>query len=231
MPQASATPPVLASREVVASEVHYAAQWTIPLSCHTLQIRNTMTDRTLLIISGTNRPASNTLRFARMVEKHYQDAQIKTDFLSLTDLPREVFDGTSYATKPPGMVAIQQRVLSAAGLHIVTPEYNGSFPGVLKYFIDMLKFPESFEHKPVAFVSVANGMWGGLRAVEQLQMIFGYRNAHSYPDRVFVPTVGKQLDADGKLLDAALDARLKKQCIGFASFAHVIGQVCEAAPK
>jgi len=58
-------------------------------------------------------------------------------------------------------------VLMAAGLHVVLPEYNGSYPGVLKYFIDMLKFPESFENKPAAFVGVANGQWGALRAVEQ----------------------------------------------------------------
>ena len=79
------------------------------------------------------------------------------------------------------MVAIQNRVLDAAGLHVVTPEYNGSFPGVLKYFIDMLKFPESFDRKPVAFLGEAAGTWGGLRSVEQLQMIFGYRNATSSP--------------------------------------------------
>ena len=54
----------------------------------------------------------------------------------------------------------QQRVLDAAGLHIITPEYNGSFPGVLKYFIDMLKFPESFVEKPVAFTGEAAGLWG-----------------------------------------------------------------------
>src|SRR6202000_2029642 len=103
------------------------------------------------------------MRFSKMLEQHYRDANIKTDFLSLADLPREVFDGTAYAAKPPGMVAIQQRVLDAAGLHVVTPEYNGSFPGVLKYFIDMLQFPESFDRKPVAFTGEAAGTWGALR--------------------------------------------------------------------
>ena len=47
------------------------------------------------------------------------------------------------------MAADLRAVLQAEGLIVVTPEYNGSLPGVLKYFIDMLKFPESFEQRPV----------------------------------------------------------------------------------
>ena len=178
--------------------------------------------RPILIVSGTNRPNSSALRVAAVLRANYERLGVAHDVLSLDQLPREVFDGAAYATKPPGMLAIQRRVLDALGLHIVTPEYNGSFPGVLKYFIDMLKFPESFEHKPVAFVGEASGIWGGLRAVEQLQQIFGYRNAHILPDRVFIPGVTTKFDASGKLTDAAIEERLARQCERFARFAaHV----------
>jgi chromate reductase, NAD(P)H dehydrogenase (quinone) len=177
---------------------------------------------TILIISGTNRPGSNALKVARVLEAHYRAIPTPVEILSLAELPPEAFDPSVYASKPPAVQAMQQRILAAAGLHVVTPEYNGSFPGVLKYFIDMLKFPESFDRKPVAFVGEAAGTWGGLRSVEQLQLIFGYRNAHVFPERVFIPGIAKQLDANGKLIDTALDDRLKGQCIGFAEFAHVI---------
>src|SRR5205823_4968760 len=150
-------------------------------------------------------PGSNALKIARIALGHYRQAEISAELLSLTELPAEVFEGAAYATKPPGMVAIQQHVLDAAGLHVITPEYNGSFPGVLKYFIDMLRFPESFEHKPVAFTGEAAGAWGAIRSVEQLQHIFGYRNAHIYPDRVFIPGVVQKFDANGKFLDHAID--------------------------
>ena len=109
-------------------------------------------------------------------------------------------------------------VLQASGLHVVTPEYNGSMPGVLKYFIDLLKFPESFERRPVCFTGLAAGTWGALRPVEQLQQIFGYRNAHIYPERVFIPGIGNQLGADGRLKDEELVGRLRKQAAGFAEF-------------
>jgi chromate reductase len=179
--------------------------------------------RPILIVSGTNRPNANALRVATVLRTNYERLNVAHEVLSLEELPREVFDGSAYANKPPGMIAIQRRVLDALGLHIVTPEYNGSFPGVLKYFIDMLKFPESFEHKPVAFVGEAAGIWGGLRAVEQLQQIFGYRNAHILPDRVFIPGVATKFDATGKLTDAAIEDRLAKQCDRFARFATHLG--------
>jgi NAD(P)H-dependent FMN reductase len=109
-------------------------------------------------------------------------------------LPPEIFSPTSYAEKPRAFQPFAEAVLNAAGLHVVSPEYNGAIPGVLKYFIDMLKFPESFSNRPVCFVGLAAGMWGALRPVEQLQAIFGYRNAFIYPDRVFLPTVNDRLD-------------------------------------
>jgi NAD(P)H-dependent FMN reductase len=182
-----------------------------------------MSQRPILILSGTNRPGANALRIAKILEGFYARAGIPHELFSLEALPPEMFLPTSYATKPQGVKELQQRILDAAGLHIVVPEYNGSFPGVLKYFIDMLKFPESFEHKPVAYVGEANGVWGGLRAVEQLQMIFAYRNAHPYPPRVFIPAVGSKLDADGRITDADLLARLEAQCHGFSKFIQTVG--------
>jgi len=107
---------------------------------------------------------------------------------------------------------------SSSGLVVVTPEYNGSLPGVLKYFIDMLKFPESFERRPVCFVGLAAGMWGALRPVEQLQAIFGYRNAYLYPERVFMPKINDLLDANGRLKDPELVERLRAQQKGFIEF-------------
>src|SRR5437667_7997550 len=91
----------------------------------------------IMIISGTNRANSNALRIARIVHNHYQSAKIAAELFNLEDLPREIFDPTSYGKKPPPMQAIQQRVLEAPGLHVITPEYNGSCHGVLKYFIVM----------------------------------------------------------------------------------------------
>jgi chromate reductase, NAD(P)H dehydrogenase (quinone) len=172
----------------------------------------------ILLISGTNRPASSTLLVARRIEQHYRAAQIRAELFSLEDLPAEMFRPEAYKVKPPGLLAIQEKVLDAAGLHVVLPEYNGSFPGVLKYFIDLLKFPESFDRKPVAFVGVTSGAYGAMRAVEQMQMVFGYRNAHLYPERVFISGVSSKFTPAGAVSDAAIEERLMRQAREFAQF-------------
>ena len=172
----------------------------------------------ITLIVGTNRPDSNTRRIARHIEEAYSGLNVPFRILDLAQLPPEIFSPASYAEKPESFAPFSDAVLQASGLHVVTPEYNGGIPGVLKYFIDMLKFPESFERRPVCFTGLAAGIWGALRPVEQLQAIFGYRNAYLYPERVFLPGVGKLLDSNGRLQDAELLGRLNRQAEGFANF-------------
>ncbi len=172
----------------------------------------------IVIISGTNRPGSNTRKVAAHVEAVYKSQKVPVQLLDLAGLPPEIFSPTSYAEKPAGFAKFRDAILAADGLVIVTPEYNGGMPGILKYFIDMLPFPESFERRPVCFVGLAAGIWGALRPVEQLQAIFGYRNAYIYPERVFMPGIGKLLDASGRFANPELEERLKAQATGFTSF-------------
>ncbi|HEY4415234.1 MAG TPA: NAD(P)H-dependent oxidoreductase [Verrucomicrobiae bacterium] len=176
----------------------------------------------ITLIVGTNRPGSNTRKVASQLEEIYAALQVPLHVLDLAKLPPEIFAPASYAEKPASFLPFAETILQSSGLHIVTPEYNGSLPGVLKYFIDMLKFPESFEHRPVCFTGLAAGMWGALRPVEQLQAIFAYRNAHIYPVRVFMPQIHNSLDASGKIKDAELVGRLQAQAEGFARFVEKI---------
>ena len=172
----------------------------------------------IVLIVGTNRPGSNSRKVAAQVEEIYKELKTPLRILDLAQLPPEIFSPSSYGEKPKSFQPFADAVLQASGLHVVTPEYNGGIPGVLKYFIDMLKFPESFERRPVCFTGVAAGMWGALRPVEQLQAIFGYRNAYVYPERVFVPRVYDQLDEAGRPKDPELGQRLRAQAEGFVEF-------------
>jgi NAD(P)H-dependent FMN reductase len=172
----------------------------------------------IVIVSGTNRPGSNTRKVAAQVEAIYQSLGAPTRMLDLAGLPPELFSPTSYEVKPTAFGQYTELVLASDGLVIVTPEYNGSLPGVLKYFIDMLPFPESFEKRPVCFVGLAAGLWGALRPVEQLQAIFGYRNAFVYPERVFMPHIHKLLDESGGFTKPDLAERLQAQAAGFVDF-------------
>ena len=172
----------------------------------------------MTLISGTNRPNSNTRKVARHIEEIFTELKVPLGVLDLADLPPEIFSPGAYAEKPAGFKKFSDAILQAEGIIVVTPEYNGGVPGVLKYFIDMLKFPESFERRPVCFVGLGAGLWGALRPVEQLQMIFGYRNAYVYPERIFLPRINDALDDSGRLKNAELLERLKGQAAGFVEF-------------
>ena len=172
----------------------------------------------ITLIVGTNRPGSNTRKVARHLEEIYAGLNVPFHVLDLALLPPEIFSPSAYADKPKSFLPFADAVLRSAGLHVVTPEYNGSFPGVLKYFIDMLKFPESFEGRPVCFTGLSAGIWGALRPVEQLQAIFGYRNAPICPQRVFLPEVRDVLDDKGRLNSPELIERLRQQAEGFVDF-------------
>ncbi len=172
----------------------------------------------ILIISGTNRPGSNTRKVVAQLEAIYSALSVPVQVLDLAQLPPSIILPSVYAQKPIEFQSFSDAVRAAEGLVVVTPEYNGSFPGILKYFMDLLPFPESFEHRPVCFVGLAAGMWGALRAVEQLQAIFGYRNAHIFPERVFIPGVAKMVDAAGRFANTDMEQRLEKQAAGFVDF-------------
>jgi NAD(P)H-dependent FMN reductase len=178
----------------------------------------------ITLIVGTNRPDSNTLKVARQLEAIYTDLKTPLHVLDLAQLPPEIFAPTSYAEKPKAFLPFADAILRADGLHVVTPEYNGGVPGVLKYFIDMLKFPESFIRRPVCFVGLSAGMWGALRPVEQLQAIFSYRNAHIYPERVFLPKIRDLLDSQDRFTDPELIGRLRTQTEGFIEFVERLQQ-------
>ena len=179
----------------------------------------------ITLIVGTNRPGSNSRKVARHIEEIYAGLKVPLHVLDLAQLPPEVFYPSSYAEKPKSFQPFADAVLKSAGLHLVSPEYNGSLPGVLKYFIDMLKFPESFEKRPVCFVGVAAGIWGALRPVEQLQAIFGYRNAFLFPERVFLPRINELLDDSGRLKDPELVQRLRSQVEGFVDFVERLQKI------
>lgn len=176
----------------------------------------------ITLLVGTNRPDANSRKIALEVEAIYKSLSIKTRTLDLINLPSELFAPEAYANKPETFKPFTEAILSAKGLHVITPEYNGGFPGVLKYFIDMLPFPESFEGRAVAFTGLAAGQFGALRPVEQLQQLFSYRNGYLYPNRVFIPGVNSVLDDSGKLTDEKLKQRLTSQAEGFAEFVEQV---------
>ncbi len=168
------------------------------------------------IIAGTDRVDSNSGKVARLLLSDYKLLGTEANLIDLSLLDFSCAVGANYKPATGDFAAAVDRVSRAEGVVLVVPEYNGSYPGALKLFIDYWRYPESFEHRPVAFVGLG-GRWGGLRPVEHLQQVFGYRNAYIFPNRVFISNVHSVI-RDGKVHDPLIEDLLKVQSREFLRF-------------
>ncbi len=178
----------------------------------------------IALLIATNRPGSNSAKVAAHVAEIYAAKGTPLEVVDLQKLPSEIFAPTSYAEKPASFAPFQETLTKASGVLIVTPEYNGGFPGVFKYFIDMLKFPETFAGKPFAFVGLSAGMGGAQRPVEQFTTLVNYLRGIVYPGSVYLPGVNGLLDEQGRIKAAEVVERIEKQAEGFAAFVEKVGK-------
>ena len=178
----------------------------------------------ITIIAGTNRRGSLSSVFANEIASIYRRQEVQSKVLEIADLPLETFSPDAYEDKPAKVLDFTDHVLNSSGLVMIVPEYNGSMPGALKLFIDHLPYPESFEGRPICYVGIASGQFAGLRPVEHLQQVFGYRNAYNFPRRVFVPTVHQVASPENGITDEALRSRLTDQAEQFLEFCRSVGK-------
>lgn len=173
------------------------------------------------ILSGTNRAGSRTLEISKLIQSYYKELGEDVEIIDLKTIPMHEVQGDQYSDQqPPGIANVINKLNASSGIVIVTPEYNGSMPGVLKYFIDHWKYPDTFEYRPVCFVGLG-GRFGGLRPVEHLQHVFGYRNAFVFPERIFLVNICNTLK-EGVLNDKTAVDLLKQQAAGFQKFVKAL---------
>lgn len=102
-----------------------------------------------------------------------------------------------------GLFDLWRRLDTADAFLIVTPEYNHSFTAPLKQLIDSGK--DQWRAKPVAFVSYG-GISGGLRAVEQLRLVFAELHAVTIRDVVSFANPWGRFNPSGGLSDGVGEA-------------------------
>lgn len=104
------------------------------------------------------------------------------------------------AVAGPATLALRRRLQAADTFVIVTPEYNHAYPASLKFLIDSAY--REWCAKPVAFVSYG-GVSGGLRAVEQLRLVFAELHAVTLSDTLSFAQCWSAFDPQGRPLDEA----------------------------
>src|ERR1044072_9714826 len=116
------------------------------------------------IVSGTNRPGSNTEKVARHYQQVLKSKNITPNFISL--------EGWKYIDKTPEFVQLENEILVPSTKFIfISPEYNGSIPGVLKLMFDISDYKKTWWGKKALLTGVASGRGGDLRGLWQFNNI------------------------------------------------------------
>jgi chromate reductase len=152
----------------------------------------------ITIISGTNRPNSNSRVIANLYAELLQKRKVEWSIIDLADLPIDFTSTALYGNSGTNDLFNQVAAVieHSQKFVFIVPEYNGSFPGVLKAFIDGLAYPLSFRHKKAALVGISSGSQGGILAISHLTDIFNYLGMHVIARKVRFPYIEKSLHED-----------------------------------
>ncbi|GAB4408414.1 MAG: hypothetical protein OHK0053_35170 [Microscillaceae bacterium] len=173
----------------------------------------------ICIISATNRHQALTLQVAQHYQNQLQEAGITSQILDLQGLPPDFAYSALYqnAGKNPTFNQFQEVIDRHEKFIFVVPEYNGSFPGVLKTFIDGLRYPGSFQDKKAALVGLSSGMQGGALALSHLSDILAYLGTEVLSLRLKLYRIEAHF-AEGKLTLPLFQDLLQQQMARFLQF-------------
>lgn len=173
----------------------------------------------ILIIAGTNRSNSISQKIALVYQSKLKSINIESEILNLADLPKDFLFSALYENggKNPEFNPIRDKVMSYQKFVFVVAEYNGSFPGVLKAFIDGLKYPDSFRGKKAALVGLSSGVQGGALALSHLNDVLSYLGANVLGERVKLYKIEENFK-EGEIINPTFNQLLDLQVKNFASF-------------
>lgn len=157
------------------------------------------------IVSGTNRPGSNTEKVARHYQQVLKSKGVTPQFITL--------EAWKYIDRTPEFIQLETDILTPTDKFIIiSPEYNGSIPGVLKLMFDNSDYKKVWWGKKALLTGVATGRGGNLRGLEHLTSILHYLKVVVHPNKLPISSVDKLLNGAGTIHDPgtlkAIDAQI-----------------------
>ena len=156
----------------------------------------------ITIISSTNRPGSSTLKVAKYYQQQLQAKGAEAGLLSLEQLPANLLQTDLYGNRSPEFEVIQNIITQTDKFLFIIPEYNGSYPGVLKVFVDACTFPESFYEKKAALVGISSGKYGNIRGIDHFTGVCHYVHLNVMSLKLHIASINKEFDDNGQLIKA-----------------------------
>lgn len=167
------------------------------------------------LICATHRPQNQTTAVVNAYANILDEIGVEYIKLDMAELPKDFpFYGAFGESSPELNELAEIKIKNSLKYIVIAPEYNGSFPGIFKSFIDVVP-PSYWNNKNVALVGVASGRAGNLRGLDHLTNIFNYLKAEVYSNKIPISGIDNLLIEKQTLLDEETLLLLKEQAIKF----------------
>jgi FMN reductase len=171
---------------------------------------NTNESISIVGICGSLRPGSYSRLALDIALSGAQEAGAVTRVIDLLKYDLVFCTGTENDSNyPEGVLRLRKEVRAARGIILATPNYHGTFSGVLKNALDLMSKDE-FEGRVVGLVGVSGGRMGGATTLNSLRAIGRALNSWVVPQEAWVLEAWKAFDKDGRLVKHEYEARLKE---------------------
>ncbi len=154
----------------------------------------------IIVFSCTNRPDSYTGKVSKLYADILKNNGVDTEIFSFESLPKDMMYTETFGNRTPMFEAIiDSKIRQFDRFVFVVPEYNGSFPGILKVFLDSVH-PREWTNKKVCLVGVSSGRAGNLRGMDHLTGVLQYLKMHVYYNKLPISQIDKILDDNGNFI-------------------------------
>jgi len=156
----------------------------------------------ITVISGTHRKDNLTIKFAEYYTHSIKQKGEEVQLLDLRTLPSGFFQDNSIfgAASEEVDKLLKTYFVSADKYLFLLPEYNGSFPGIVKMLIDSVE-PAVFKGKKAALTGISSGRAGNLRGLDHFTGILHYLDVDVLPYKLPISRIFTLMDEVQNITD------------------------------
>ncbi len=172
----------------------------------------------MTILCTTNRPGSNSMKIAEIYRAALVSLGQECQVLDLRTVPAQWVEDSSFSDNTPEFDKVVGRYIrDVEKLILIVPEYNGSFPGYFKYFMDACNWGD-FNGRKMALMGLATGRSGNLRGLDHLTGLLHFLGSEVYAKKVYLSQVNHALSPGGELTNETTQDEIITQLKGFIAF-------------
>lgn len=166
----------------------------------------------ITIVVGTNRKESVSQQIAVQYAEVLKEKDVNPILLNLRELPPDFIRSALYENigRNEQFNKIREIMNRSEKFVFIIPEYNGSFPGVLKAFLDGLDRSKALTDKKCALVGISAGDQGAGLALSHFTDILNYCGTNVLAYKLRLPRIGDFM-TDNKIIDKTYLNKLNKQ--------------------